>query len=238
MNKKTVKLLNQLNIKFYKRTQEYFNRSRQYSWAGWGRLLPYFHLQGQTLKVLKVLDVGCGNGRFGEFLEKKLKSDIDYTGMDNNEYLLEQVKKNVKEAKIIKQGVLRKWKVEGKFDAVVLIGLMHHIPGEDNRIRILKQAKERLNKNGILIFTTWRFKDLERMAKKIVKKHKFKNLEENDYILDWKKGVRAYRYCHYIDGDELRKIIGKLRMKTLDIFEADAKEGRGNKYIVLQQKGI
>ena len=236
MNKKTVKLLNQLNIKFYKRTQEYFNRSRQYSWAGWGRLLPYFKEKAKE-DGLKILDIGCGNGRFGEFLESKLKEKIEYTGMDNNEYLLEQVKINVKDAEIVKQNVLDKWKIKGKFDGIILFGLMHHIPGEENRIRILKQAKERLNKNGILIFTTWRFKDLERMAKKIVKKHKFKNLEENDYILDWKKGVRAYRYCHFIDGDELRKIIGKLRMKTLDIFEADAKEGRGNKYIVLQQRG-
>jgi len=236
MNKKTVKLLNQLNIKFYKRTQEYFNRSRQYSWAGWGRLLPYFKEKAKE-DGLKILDIGCGNGRFGEFLESKLKEKIEYTGMDNNEYLLEQVKINVKDAEIVKQNVLDKWKIKGKFDGIILFGLMHHIPGEENRIRILKQAKERLNKNGILIFTTWRFKDLERMAKKIVKKHKFKNLEENDYILDWKKGVRAYRYCHFIDGDELRKIIGKLRMKTLDIFEADAKEGKGNKYIVLQQRG-
>ena len=242
MNEKTVKILNQINKKFYLTTQEHFSRTRQYYWRGWEKLLP--HLQESTLKVL---DIGCGNGRFGQFLLEKLpKVKIEYTGVDNNQFLLNQAKKAVNKGKFIKQDILDKWKLEkSKFNLVIMLGILHHLPGREDRKELLGKAKTLLEKNGLLIFTIWQFKHLKRFQKKIIPWLEFKELtssnidlsqlEKNDYILGWEKGGRAYRYCHFINNDELNEIINELEMKVIKIFESDAKEGRGNKYILLRK---
>ena len=93
MDKKTADRLKALNHKFYQKTQVYFNRSRQHFWVGWEKLLPY--LQGSTLKVL---DLGCGNGRFGKWLMERGKT-IDYTGIDENQFLLKQAKTDLPQVK-------------------------------------------------------------------------------------------------------------------------------------------
>ena len=181
-----------------------------------------------------MLDVGCGNARFGKFLEENgLK--IEYMGMDNNQYLLDKVGKKLPQAELINQDILKTWKVKDRFDLIVFFGVLHHVPGFENRIRILKTAKNHLKRGGLLIFTLWQFKNIERLKKKIVKNHKFKNLEENDYILKWEKGRKANRYCHFVDKEELKKMLSELKMELIDEFEADAKEGSGNKYIILKQ---
>jgi len=239
MDKKTIRQLNRVNKEFYLQSQEYFNRTRQYYWSGWEKLLPY--LQGKSLKVL---DVGCGNGRFGKFLKENIKN-IDYIGIDNNEYLLKQAKKNVAGSKLIKQDVLQAWRLgKEKFDLVVMIGLLHHIPGFENRVKILRKAKDSLKENGLIILTVWQFNKLKRMTRKIVPWQKFKkltkinvdvkNLEKNDYIINWKKGPTAYRFVHLIDEEEVDQILKRLNMQLVADFEADAKKGQGNRYIILK----
>jgi len=241
MDKKTVKQLNWVNKEFYLKTQEYFNRTRQFYWEGWEKLLPY--LQGRSLKVL---DVGCGNGRFGKFLKERLmKAKIEYVGMDNNEYLLKQAKLNIPDRKLIKQDVLKKWKLgKKKFDVIVIIALLHHIPGFENRVKLLKRAKKYLKKDGLIILALWRFSKSRRLREKIIPWQKFKKiinqdinlkqLESGDYILDWKKGPTAYRYNHVVDKQELKKLLKQTGLKVIESFIADGKDGRGNKYVILK----
>jgi len=197
MDKKTAKLLNQVNTGFYKQSQAYFNRSRKFSWAGWERLPPLLKFQGQTLKVL---DVACGNGRLGKFLIKHLpETKIEYVGVDNNSYLLRQAKKTVKEARLIKQDVLKPWQLgRDRFDLVAVMGFLHHVAGFENRVKLLQQAKSKLVKNGLLIFTVWQFDASKRLKRKIISWEEFKQktdikidlkqLEENDYISGLEKG--------------------------------------------------
>jgi tRNA (uracil-5-)-methyltransferase TRM9 len=149
-----------LNEKFYLKTQEYFNRSRQAPWDGWEKLLP--HLQGETLKVL---DLGCGNGRFGIWLTKHRK--IEYTGLDNNQYLLDAAREKLPGAKLIKQDILKPWGLKDKFDLVAILGVMHHLPQSD-RLSLLKRAAARLKLSGILFLSLWEFNKSQ--ESKIVKK--------------------------------------------------------------------
>ena len=69
MDQTTVKQLNEINLKFYSNLSEQFSESRDYYWKGWERLLQEEPLKEKKRKIpLKVLDVGCGNGRFGKFI--------------------------------------------------------------------------------------------------------------------------------------------------------------------------
>lgn len=207
-----------LNRRFYLRVQKYFNRSRQFYWDGWKKLLPY--LQGPTLKVL---DLGCGNGRFGKFLaEHKI---IDYTGLDNNQYLLNRCREALPQAKLIKQDILKPWPLKEKFDLIVLFAVLHHIPTAANRLKILQRAEKLLKPKGLLVFTVWHFNKL-----KIVKK-----IGNNDFLLYWKKGVKTERYVHLFDDAEIAWLITKLKMKLVDDFVSDGQQGQSNRYLILRK---
>src|SRR5689334_4959803 len=92
MDATTIARLNQINREFYRIAAEDFDETRGESWPGWERLLPYLRA---PLSV--VLDVGCGNGRFGMFLQENivgaqilapLQPMIVYHGVDSNTTLL------------------------------------------------------------------------------------------------------------------------------------------------------
>jgi len=54
------------------------------------------------------------------------------------------------------------------FDCILLLAVLHHIPGGDVRARIMRQMRELLAPQGCVIVSTWQFMDNERMRKKIV----------------------------------------------------------------------
>src|SRR5258706_16420982 len=85
MDQDTARRLNDINRRFYEVTAESFDQTRQSPWPGWEALLPYLPPR-QT--PLSVLDVGCGNGRFGVFLAQHLGMDVHYHGVDNSAGLL------------------------------------------------------------------------------------------------------------------------------------------------------
>ena len=71
----TFRYLNDLNRRFYETVAIDFDATRQQAWAGWERLLPYLHAP------LSILDIGCGNGRFGAFLAERIGKDrLRYVG--------------------------------------------------------------------------------------------------------------------------------------------------------------
>ena len=214
-----------LNENFYLKTQAYFNRSRQSPWPGWQKLLPFLQvLQGRALKCL---DLGCGNGRFGVWLSQHRQ--IAYTGLDNNQYLLDQVPFG----RLIKQDITQPWPIKDKFDLIVLMAILHHIPTKTARLKILERAKKLLVKDGVLVFTVWHFNKLKRFNSHVIKK-----LPDNDYILDWKRGVNAKRYIHLFDDTEINWLIKNLKLKLLADYVSDGHLGQSNRYIILQTTKI
>lgn len=205
-----------LNRRFYLKTQQYFNRSRQSPWPGWQKLLPY--LQGQTLKVL---DLGCGNGRFGIWLSGRRK--IDYTGIDNNAYLLAAAAKTLPGARLIRHDITVSFPVKEKFDLVAVLGVMHHLP-QPHRLPILRRAAARLKPGGILFLSLWQFNRSQ--ESKIIK-----DLGHNDYILDWHLGVEAKRFCHLYTQPEILQLIKVLDLKVLANYTADT----SNRYLILSK---
>ena len=231
MDKKTAGKLNQINQDFYLKVQEYFNRTRQYYWRGFEKLLPYLaNLQGDSLKVL---DVACGNGRFGKFLAEKERK-IKYTGIDNNQYLLDQAQKDLPKAKLIKQDIFDKWQVKDKYEVIVLLGILHHIPGFENRVKILLRAKKKLKKFDKSRKYTRRVINWGEFNQNSKIKINLDELEKGDKIIDWKRGATAYRYVHVTSKIELAKMIDRLQMTKTKEFLADGEENKGNKYVILK----
>ena len=96
MQKTTIKTLAALTNRMYAEESTHFNDTRTNAWTGWKECLAYV----PTTNPLHVLDVGCGNGRFGAFLRENISvnREIEYVGIDTNLELLnfaqESLKKN------------------------------------------------------------------------------------------------------------------------------------------------
>jgi 2-polyprenyl-3-methyl-5-hydroxy-6-metoxy-1,4-benzoquinol methylase len=206
---------------FYLKTQEYFNRSRQHHWQGWDKLLP--HLRSRTSQApLTVLDLGCGNGRFGKWLARHRQ--INYTGLDDNQYLLDVAAKILPDAKLLRADILKPLPISGHFDLVTILGVMHHLSQPD-RLPLIRRAATRLAPKGILFLSFWEFTRAH--DSKIIK-----DLGDYDYLLDWQMGVTAERYCHFYPDEEIAGLVQGSDLTVSADFCADT----SNRYLLLSLK--
>ncbi len=250
MDQTTINRLNQLNKKFYQTTADKFADSRQYFWQGWSKLLPEIKKLAKKKGRIKVLDLGCGNGRFAQFLEKN-ETKFEYVGVDNNQALLDRAKDNLNSLeinfKLKKMDLVKllntdqlKSSFEQKCDLIVLFGVIHHIPSFDLRSELISQLSQLLSKNGLLVVTAWQFAAKERFQQRTVNPHQLElnpeQLEKNDFILDWRRGETAYRYCHYLTQAEMEQILDNLNQLNLHHqFYTDGKSQNLNLYFILQK---
>lgn len=260
MQKGPVKALNQLNQDFYAQISEDFSASRNFSWQGWTEIIKYLPKKND----LKVLDVACGNGRFVEFLGKKIHGSFFYLGLDNSKELLKIAQNKFPKQEfqffdLVKNYLINKkiiFNTQEKFDLIVSFGLSHHLPSTKLREKFLQSLKSKLNKNGFIVISNWQFAAEQNRFqkntlnwKKIIKNSKINlwqkikliflllNLEKNDFLLDWRKGEKveqAFRYCRHISEKEMIKLIEKSGLVMVNKFFADGKSQRLNQYFLLK----
>ena len=79
MKEETVAALNRINERFYSSLAEDFSTTRDGPWPGWLRLLRSLGPLTESSSVdrqMRILDVGCGNGRLQRFLTSELASEM------------------------------------------------------------------------------------------------------------------------------------------------------------------
>lgn len=256
MDAATIERLNQINRTFYQQIAEDFDQTRGTAWPGWERLLPYLHMP------LSVLDVGCGNGRFGAFLAEKLSaishqplaiseensvlssqsSILTYHGMDSSAALLQRAHETLAalpniDFRLEERDIIENPPDTGSYDLVVLLGVLHHIPGQEQRQTFMRQLAARVKPGGLLVFAAWRFYEYERFRKRIVpwSDDLQKQVEHNDYLLDWRRGTVSLRYCHYTDDAEHDALVKATGLTEIATYRADGESGDANRYSVLQR---
>jgi len=252
MKQETVLQLNRLNQRFYQITAEEFSKTRSFYWQGWKELVGPLTELGKSHSQLKVLDLGCGNGRFAEFLQKEgVHKKLVYHGGDNSKELLafaqsrlekQSFEKNLFYIDLIDALIndnLTNILPLKKYHVITLFGVLHHIPSFALRKTLFNALAERLTDGGLLVFTAWRFLNEKRFEKKQIHPTLAKidpdEIEENDYILDWQRGLTAYRYCHYTNEGEAKKLIEQTSLVLKKEYTADGKSGNLNNYQILSK---
>lgn len=223
--------MNLLNQEFYRITATHFNATRQQAWQGW------LSIPEHLTTPLHVLDLGCGNGRFAVFLRENLQGDLMYTGIDSDADLLDYAGESMGNINhtLIKADLLNDPLPDKQYDLVVLFGVMHHIPGNVERAAFLQSVASHVNSGGLLIFACWRFLDADSLKKRIVPWPEDMEREDHDYLLDWRRGEHALRYCHYVDDDEHQRLIAATGMHEVRSYRADGRNGQLNQYSILQR---
>jgi len=216
---------------FYNTIAESFDATRLTPWQGWQQLLPYIKNLPQNPAIL---DVGCGNGRFGRFVETELSHAIEYWGLDTNHFLLQRAHENVTTPRLFHADILEPLPLmpQQQFDLIVVFGVMHHVPAKANRIRLLQQLANRLTEHGLLVVTWWAFYENERFRRRIVAwdDDMLDEIEPHDYLLDWRRGNHALRYCHYVSPEEGDELLQAANLTSVEIYDADT----NNRYVVLR----
>ncbi len=234
MDTKTITRLNAINREFYRITATSFDETRSQPWPGWLTLSP--HLQAP----LSVLDVGCGNGRFGLFLADQLGKDVQYHGVDNNPTLLQKAEEafyaaGISHFQLENSDVVEHSLTTGAYDLVVAFGVLHHIPGNQQRQEFVQKLAERVQPGGLLAFATWRFYEFERFRQRIVPWQADFAVEPHDYLLDWRRGEVALRYCHYVDDAEQATLIKASCLSEISTYRADGFSASVNCYSILRR---
>lgn len=234
MDDQTIHRLNAINGEFYRLTATEFDETRGQPWPGWDRLLPYL----QT--PLHVLDVGCGNGRLGVFLAQRLTGAITYHGVDNNPALLTAAQTALNGLPgmtftLETRDVVENPPIDGAYDLVAAFGLLHHIPGAAQRQMFMKALAERVRPGGLLAFACWRFYEYPRFRDRIIPWPDDLTVETHDYLLDWRRGVVARRYCHYVDDAEQVALVAAAGLTEIAAYRADGFTGDVNHYALLQR---
>ena len=254
MDSTTRKKLNAVNEAFYAAQAEAFDASRNHPWPGWQRaVLPLDPTRGDAR--LRILDVGCGNGRFVDFLLREADGGeggsraLDYLGVDQSRALLAIASQahpssEPNAVRWLEGDVLAEHPDSplppGPFDLIVAFGLLHHVPALEQRMGLLGALAKRIAGGGQLVFTTWRFGAVERFERHVVPWERYNaestdpvsidELEAGDYLLSFGAKTGPPRYCHYSDDAEFDRLVAATGLELRDDFEADGSSGDLNRY--------
>ena len=254
MDPDTSAALQRINRRFYERQAEAFSATREKPWPAWQRVAELCE-EGHGEGGLSVLDLGCGNGRLGRFLQNRWGERLAYLGLDASEPMIEIARARVGRGRFLLCDLVREGlpplESEGPFDLVAAFGLMHHLPGFANRASLLRAATARLASGGLLAVSFWQFGAVPRFRRRVLPWEAYnrtaptpidpRGLEEGDVLLSWGETATAegttppVRYCHWAPPEEVDRLLGGLALDPVASFRADGKAGDLNLYRLLRR---
>lgn len=180
---------------------------KKYVWPELENILDFLN-EGSS-----VLDVGCGNGRLLDNLKNK---KITYLGIDSSGELVACAKNNYPENDFVVGNILSLNEVvKQKFDLVISVAVLHHLPGRALRIAALNQLKSVCADSGKIIFSVWKIWPNKKYWKYLLKNIWDKiilrsDLDFGDLLFPWKDNqgqALSERYYHAFTKRSLKKLL-------------------------------
>ena len=206
---------------------------------------------------VSVFDLACGNLRFERYLAEALPHvDVRAYAVDSCDELAAdagglEIPVTYESSDIvgglIAGAPLRELHHAPQVDAAVSFGFLHHVPGEELRVRVLDGLIDAVRPGGCVAVSLWQFMNNPALAAKAHATHVQASealglaadaSDEGDYLLGWKNVEGAWRYCHHFSDEEVDRLVNAVstRAHLVDMFEADGRTGAMNKYLVLQRR--
>jgi len=157
----------------YNIISSHFNQTR--SKPLWTEILPFI---AQVKSGMKVLDVGCGNGRLlSELGNKKIK----YLGIDFSNELIKKARQHYPTRRFLTRDITLEddWRHIGDYDALFSLGVLHHIPDRNRQHLVLQQMYEHTLPGGFIVLSVWnmwQWRFLKTHLSQLSKKMEYGNL--------------------------------------------------------------
>ncbi|OHA85037.1 MAG: hypothetical protein A2481_01975 [Candidatus Yonathbacteria bacterium RIFOXYC2_FULL_47_9] len=228
--------------------KEYANELLEASRAGYDTIAPEFSRTRGTFwsellfvrdlipEGSRLLDIGCGNGRFLGALEGKA---LNYTGIDFSEGLIGVARECYREraqTTFVVGDALALPFPDRSFDNVVSFAVLHHIPSRAYRVQFLREAARVVKPGGLIVVTAW---NVWHSRPGIVLEFAFKKIlgrthtDFGDAILDFGKEKNA-RYVHALTMHELRSLANEAGLKTERLEKIRRPSGEENFFVMLR----
>ena len=232
-----------LNHEFYQTFADPFSQTRE-------------RLQPGVLQALEnlpstawILDLGCGNGELAlEWISRDPAGH--YIGIDSSPLMLEIASEKVHDPRVsfhVFDLADIAWSemleaeltipLTGRIDRVLSFAVLHHLPDAALRNRLALQVRRLLNESGQWIHSNWNFLASERLRARILPWETIaltdEDVEEGDYLLDWRRGGHGLRYVHHFTPSELDAIAAETGFNVLDTCHSDGEGGRLGIYQIL-----
>ena len=240
MKKHVTRRLVRLNQQFYQTFATEFSATRQRIQPGVRRVLD------KTPPAVKILDLGCGNGELAQ--ELLIQGYVGhYLGLDFSLALLDVAKNSVWDAPNIAYAHADfadlTWDnilPANSFDLIFSFAVFHHLPGEKLRKKTFEKIASRMQPGDQFIHSHWQFLNSEKLRARIqpwnVLGLNVAQVDEGDYLFDWRRGGYGLRYIHHTSADKLESLAADTGFRVLDSFYSDGAEGNLGLYQIWEKR--
>jgi tRNA (uracil-5-)-methyltransferase TRM9 len=229
MNFDTAQSLLAINRDFYMSFGESFSATRQRLQPGVNKILDLIQ------EDVSVLDLGCGNGHFLHKISGP-GHKASLLGVDFSLSLLREAREASMPGVLFREVDLSQLStfsdqlsIDDGWDVITMFATLHHIPSTEMRLDILRTVRKLLKENGKFILSNWQFLNSKKLKSRIQSWDKVgineNDLDEGDYLLDWRSGGEGLRYAHQFSMDELLGLAGQAEMCVIDSFLSDGDGG-------------
>lgn len=245
MNQSTIDRLLSLNSTFYQSFGQAFAKTRLRIQPGVRRALD-----GWVPQAGRWLDLGCGSGALGVVWADSGRKGL-YLGIDSSQALLDEARRETQALSTPALAIRYElgdlagdWAgvCEGPFDGVLCFAALHHLPGEQVRLRVLQQVRGLLPAGGLFIHSNWQFQHSPKLLARVQPWERIgltaADVEEGDTLLDWRYALpgqpeqEGLRYVHRFTPEELGRLAAQCGFAVVETYESDGQGGRLGHYEV------
>lgn len=162
----------------------------------------------QTREIRSLMDIGCGNGRLLEHLERAGYTLDHYLGTDSSSGMIREARSlhpeyvfdmcDMRDIGRHRDDTLR-------YDALILLASYHHLTTREDRAQVLHDAKKILKPSGYIYMTNWNLLEQPRYTSS--------HVGGGDYQI--KIGSHT-RYYHSFTLDELSHLYSEAGYEILE----------------------
>lgn len=218
-----------LNKEFYQMHAEAFSATRQRLQPGTQRIL------NGLPSTARILDLGCGNGGVAVQLAASGHQG-GYVGLDLSEGLLAAARQRLAPypeypARFIQADLAGAWAegLDGTFDIVLAMAVLHHIPGRELRLAFLRQVRSLMKEGGRFVHSNWQFMRSAKLAARLQPWQAAglddSQVDPGDHLLDWRSGGTGLRYVHQFSEGELAELATEAGFTVRETFSSDGSTG-------------
>jgi SAM-dependent methyltransferase len=220
----------ELNRRFYTEFGGPFSATR-------GRIQPGVRRVLDTLRGDEsILDLGSGNGELARTLARDghrgayLGLDFSLPLLADAESVPEGFQAEFWEADLTRLSAFSdQLSAQGSWSLVTAFATFHHIPSREMRLSILKTIHDLLADDGRFIHSNWQFLNSPRLRDRVRDWGEAgltkADVDEGDYLLDWRSGGIGLRYVHHFSEGELVGLAASSGFEIIATFYSDGKEG-------------
>lgn len=204
---------------FYDSTAETFSGTRQRIWPEFVHMADSVREYAGKRTTLRVLELGCGDGRLLTYLKENTDITYDYTGVDISYNLLQIANTNHPEARRVHHDMISRCiqAQQEHYDIVIGVASFHHVPTVRTRLLTLAGIYQSLVYGGRIIMTNWCYSTwFKKKFRREIQRARAVSLltlgykSRNDIMVPWltnERSLVARRLYHIFGQVELTRLL-------------------------------